>query len=70
MRKKSVYEIIQEYSKDFNGSLEDNEVIELAGCAEGYYYEVKARMQDDDPIWELFLEACLAAEIDPESLIT
>jgi len=42
-----VKEAIYKYSKDFNGSLKDIEVIKLVGVARGTYYKYKAEIKKD-----------------------
>jgi len=47
--KKSVAakEIIKKYSKDFNGSLEDADVIKLAGISRNSYYKYKREIREE-----------------------
>ena len=39
--------IILKHSRDFGGSLSDNEVIKLAGCARGSYYKYKKQLKSE-----------------------
>lgn len=38
-------EVIQKYSKDFNGNLDDTDVMKLAGVARNTYYKYKAELR-------------------------
>ena len=40
-------ETIKKYSKDFNGSLEDPDVIKLAGISRNSYYKYKKELRED-----------------------
>lgn len=41
-------EVIRKHSKDFNGTLDDAEVIKLAGIARGTYYKYKRELRAED----------------------
>lgn len=43
----AVKEIIRKHSQDFGGSLSDQDVIKLAGCARGSYYKYKAQLRNE-----------------------
>lgn len=43
-KSKEAKEIIKKYSKDFNGSMKDNEVIKLAGISKNSYYKYKREL--------------------------
>lgn len=43
---RKVLTCIQTYSKDFGGSLDDTDVIKLAGCARNTYYKYKKALKD------------------------
>lgn len=40
-------EIIKKHSKDFNGTLEDPDVIKLCGCSKNSYYKYKRELKKD-----------------------
>lgn len=44
---KSAKEVIQKHSKDFNGTLEDSDVIKLAGISRNTYYKYKRELKDE-----------------------
>lgn len=44
---KSAKEVIQKHSKDFNGTLEDSDVIKLAGISRNTYYKYKKELKDE-----------------------
>lgn len=46
-KSKLAKQIIQEHSKDFNGTLSDNNVIKLAGISRNSYYKYKRELKDN-----------------------
>ena len=44
---KSAKEVIQKHSKDFNGTLEDSDVIKLAGISRNTYYKYKRELKNE-----------------------
>ena len=44
---KSAKEVIQKHSKDFNGTLEDSDVIKLAGISRNSYYKYKKELRNE-----------------------
>ena len=40
-------EQIRKYSKDFNGTLKDTEVMQLVGLARNTYYKYKAELKEE-----------------------
>lgn len=45
---KSAKEVIQKHSKDFNGTLEDSDVIKLAGISRNSYYKYKRELKNEE----------------------
>lgn len=51
-KSKKAKEIIRKHSKDFEGNLNDTEVMTLAGVSRGAYYKYKQEMRKDDEEFE------------------
>lgn len=46
-KSKAAKEIIRKHSRDFDGSLQDADVIKLAGCSRNSYYKYKRELQEE-----------------------